>query len=120
MIEEYKFGSITIGGKTYHRDVEVRWTDEVLDWPREESHVIDIEDVLGALEQNPQTIVIGTGESGMAQVTEAAKREIEARGIRLIVDKTEQAAKTFNVRKEDSEEEEGKPEKVIGLFHLTC
>ena len=33
---------------------------------------------------------------------------------------TEAAVKTFNIRKEDSPEEEGRQEKVIGLFHLTC
>jgi len=30
MIEEYKFGSITIDKKTYHQDVEVYWSGEVL------------------------------------------------------------------------------------------
>jgi hypothetical protein len=121
MIEEYKFGSITIDGKTYHHDVEVRWgTDEVLDWQRAESHIIDVNDVKRALEENPETIVIGTGQSGVAQVTEEAQREIKSRNIKLIIDRTEAATKTFNIRKEESEEEEGKPERVIGLFHLTC
>lgn len=120
MIEEYKFGSIIIDGKIYQHDVEVRWTGEVFDWPRVESHIVDVEDIIDILEQNPETIVIGTGESGMAQVTERAKKEIEARGIELIVDKTEQATKTFNIRKDESIEEEGVQEKVIGLFHLTC
>lgn len=120
MIDEYKFGSITISGKTYNHDVEVRWTGEVLPWWREESHVIDVDDVRGAIEQNPETIVIGTGESGVAKVTEEAKKEILSQGIKLIIDMTEQATRTFNIRKEESEEEEGKQEKVIGLFHLTC
>ena len=120
MIEEYKFGSITIDNKIYHQDVEVRWTDEVLDWPRKESHVIDVEDVIRALEQNPETIVIGIGESGVARVTEEAQKTITSRGIKLIIDHTEQATKTFNVIKEDSFEEEGRQEKVVGLFHLTC
>ena len=120
MIEEYHFGSITIDGKTYTHDVEVRWTDEVLDWWRRESHLIDVEAVKRAVEQNPETIVIGTGEAGVARVTEEAQEFIQEKGIKLIVDRTEQATRTFNIRKEESEEEEGKPEKVIGLFHLTC
>jgi len=120
MIEEYKFGFITIDGKTYRHDVEVNWLGEVSDWPRTESHIIDAEDIINALEQGPDTIVIGTGESGMAQVTTRAKKEIETRGIELVIDKTEQAVKTFNVRKDESVEEEGVQEKVIGLFHLTC
>ena len=120
MIEEYKFGSITIDGRTYEKDVEVRWNGEVLDWQREESHIIDVSDILSALEQNPEVIVMGTGNSGVAKVTEKAKEAIESRGIKLIIDHTEQATKTFNIRSEESIEEEGRQEKIIGLFHLTC
>ena len=120
MINEYKFGSIIIDDKVYNYDIEVRWTDEVLEWPREDSHVIGIEDIERAVEQNPETIVIGTGETGAAKVTEEAQKFIKEKGIELMIDRTEQAAKTFNFRKEESEEEEGRQEKVIGLFHLTC
>jgi len=120
MIEDYQFGSITIDGKTYDHDVEVRWTSEILKWWREESHVIDVEDVKRAVEQNPETIVIGTGESGIARVTEEAKKFIQGKGIKLVIDKTEEATKTFNVINEESVLEEGKQNKVIGLFHLTC
>lgn len=131
MIEEYHFGSITIDGKTYNHDVEVRWSGaakgelspyglEVLKWWRKEGHVIDIEDIRRILEQNPEVIIIGTGESGVAEVTEKAKDEIKFKGIELIIDLTGEAIKTFNVILEASEEEEGKKRKVIGLFHLTC
>ena len=111
MIEEYKFGSITILGKTYEYDVEVRWTGEVLKWWRKESHVIDVEDLKRAIDQNPETIIIGTGYSGLAKVTEKAQKFITEKGIKLIIDKTEEATKAFNILKE---------ERVIGLFHLTC
>lgn len=120
MIQEYRFGSIIIDGKTYNYDVEVRWTGEVLSWQREESHLIDVGAVRRAVEQKPDIIIIGTGESGVAEVIEDAQNFIKEKGIELIIDKTEQAAKTFNIIKEESEEEEGKQRKVIGLFHLTC
>ena len=120
MIEEYNFGSITINGKTYNHDVEVRWNGEVLPWQREESHIIDTDDIKRAIEQNPESIVIGTGESGMVKITDRAREEILSKGIGLIIDKTEEAIKTFNIQKEESKEEEGEQEKVIGLFHLTC
>ena len=120
MIEEYHFGIITINGKTYNHDVEIRWTGEVLDWWRKESHTVDVEDVKRALNQNPEVIVIGTGESGVARGTDRAKKEIESQGVKLIIDITEEAVKTFNVIKEESEEEESRQAKVIGLFHLTC
>ncbi len=120
MIEEYHFGSITIDGKIYNYDLEVRWTGQVLSWWRRESHTINIEDVKRAVEQNPEIIIIGTGESGLAEVTESAQNFIKERGIELIIDRTEEAGKTFNIIKEESEEEEGEQKKVIGLFHLTC
>lgn len=112
MIDAYHFGSITINGKTYNHDVEVRWTDEILSWWRKESHIIDVEDVKRPVAANPQTIIIGTGESGVAQVTEEAQNFIKEKGIELLIDKTEEAIKTFNVIKEQK--------KIIGLFHLTC
>jgi len=120
MIEEYRFGSITINGKTYAEDVAVCWTGEVLKWLRGESHIIDVEDVKRAVKENPDTIIIGTGETGIAKVTEEAQNFIQKKGIKLIIDKTEEAIRTFNVIIEKSQEEEGKPRKVIGLFHLTC
>ena len=132
MIEEYHFGSIIIDGKTYNHDVEVRWTPkeslrdptgqagEVLPWRRRESHVIDVEDVQRAIEENPDTIIIGTGESGVAKVVDSAKEMIQSKGIKLIIDLTEQAVKTFNIINKESLEEEGEQNKAIGLFHLTC
>lgn len=120
MIEDYQFGSIIIDGETYNHDVQVFWTGEVFDWWRKESHIIDIQDVIDTVEQKPESVVIGTGESGVAKVTEAAIKFIKDRGIQLFIDPTEQAVRTFNIRKEESQEEEGKSEKVIGLFHLTC
>jgi hypothetical protein len=120
MIEEYRFGFIRIDGKDYDHDVEVRWTEEVLPWVFQERHKIDVREVKRAIDQKPDTIVIGTGESGLAKVTGKAREEIIKKGIKLIIDKTEEAVRTFNVLKEESEEEEGIKEKVIGLFHLTC
>jgi hypothetical protein len=72
------------------------------------------------MEQASDTIIIGTGESGVAKVSERVKQEIKSKGIELIVDLTEQATKTFNIINEESKGEEGKQRKVIGLFHLTC
>jgi len=120
MIDEYKFGSIIINGETYTYDIEVRWNDEVLPWRRKESHLIDVEDVKRALEQSPDTVVLGTGEAGVAKVTEDCQKFVKERGIELIIDKTAEAVRTFNVIYQDSLEEEGAQRKVIGLFHLTC
>jgi len=120
MIEKYKFGSITINNKTYDYDVEVRWTGEVLKWWRGESHLIEIEDIKRAAGQKPDTIIIGTGQSGLAKVSEETKDFIFKKGVKLIIDKTEEAVRTFNIVNEESKEEEKEQSKVIGFFHLTC
>ncbi len=113
MISNYHFGSITINKKTYSHDVEVRWNDEVLSWQRKESHFVDLEDIQRALEQNPEIVIIGTGEVGVAEVSERAKKEILSKGRELIIEKTGQAVEIYNnLNKEDK--------KVVALFHLTC
>lgn len=120
MIDEYKFGSITIEEEVYDYDVEVRWTGEVLRWQRKEDHLFDVESVKRAVEQSPDVIVLGTGESGAAEVAEDCRDFIREKGIELIADRTAEAVRTFNVILQDSLEEEGVQRRVIGLFHLTC
>jgi hypothetical protein len=118
MIEEYKLGLITVDGEDYDYDVQILWNDEVREWQRDEDYKIKLKDILPALEYDPEVIVVGNGEAGMCEVAEDVGAAIEERGIKLIVDKTEQATRTFNIRKEDSLEEEGRPERVVGLFCL--
>ncbi len=113
MIESYAFGSIKISGETYKEDVEVDWQDKVIPWKRSQSHIIDVASVQKALIKFPEIIVIGTGKSGIAQVLEETKQEVEKRGVELIIEETPQAVGTFNNLKDQNK-------KVIGLFHLTC
>ena len=119
MIEEYKFGLIKINDKEYNYDVEVRWNGQVLLWWRQESHAIDLVDIQGALRQEPDLIIFGTGMQGIAKVTKQAQKEIRSRGIELIINKTDQAVQAFNLIKEKTEKEKI-IKKIIGLFHLTC
>jgi hypothetical protein len=120
MIEEYHFGSITINDQVYEHDVEVYSEDKVLEWRRKESHLVDIDDVKRAVEEDPEVIIIGTGHSGMVKVSQETKDFIEEKRIELLVDNTNGAVKAFNMIREESEEKEEKSRKVVGLFHLTC
>lgn len=120
MIKGYRFGSITIDNKPYNYDVEVRWDGEVLKWWRGESHIIDVEDIKRAVKQSPDAIIIGTGESGLAKVTEAVQKLVTEKGIKLVIDVTREAVRTFNLIHQTLTKKQGKQGKVIGLFHLTC
>jgi len=119
MIEDYHFGYIKINGKVYDYDVEVRSDGEILRWQRKQSHLFDIEDLKRALAQNPKVLVFGTGDFGAAKVSQSLKELIKQRRIGLIINKTKKAVEIFNellVQPSNN----GKPEMIIGLFHLTC
>lgn len=118
MIDSYKFGEININGETYENDVEVRWDGEVLEWWRNEGHVFAVDDLKRALKQDPEAIVLGTGANGKAKVPKETRSFIKEKDIKLIIDKTKPAIKSFELLAEERNEKA--PEKVIGLFHLTC
>lgn len=112
MIEEYSFGFIKINGQTYNHDVQVGLNNEVKLWWRNQSHQIEKRDIEEVLSQNPEVIVIGTGEMGVAKVNEEVQKNIQSQGISLVIEPTTEAIKIFNSLKKDK--------KVAGLFHLTC
>jgi hypothetical protein len=143
MIEKYRFGYIKIDGRDYTHDVEVRWRiaasdsaegdprsprsaheaelerQEVFSWWRKQSHVIDVKDIKHVLEQKPNLIIIGTGASGVAKVTEKAEKEIMAQNIELLIAKTGEAVRLFNNAQKRACQKQ-KSKKIIGFFHLTC
>jgi len=113
MIEDYKFGLVKVNGKSYDKDLIIDWKDKIEFWQRKQSHLIDIDAIEKALLKFPEVIIIGTGESGIAQVLDETKEEIQKRGVELIIEETPQAIGTFNTLKDQNK-------KVVGLFHLTC
>lgn len=118
MIDSYEFGEIKINGEIYEDDVEVRWDGEVLEWWRDEGHVFAVDDLKRALEQNPEVIILGIGANGKAEVPKETRSFIHKKDIKLIIDKTQAAVKSFELLAEEGNEKA--PKKVIGLFHLTC
>jgi hypothetical protein len=113
MITDYQFGQITINNQDYYYDVMVDWQGKVEKWWREESHKVKPSDIEKALSLKPEVIVIGTGESGIAEVLPETQQEIINNGTGLIIEKTSKAISFFN-------ENIKKGKKVVGLFHLTC
>jgi len=118
MIDNYEFGKITINGETYDHDVEVRWSGEVLEWWRDKGHVFAVGDLKRALEQGAEALVLGIGANGEVEVPKETKTFLNEKDIKLIIDKTPAAVKSFETLVEQGNKKA--PEKVIGLFHLTC
>jgi hypothetical protein len=113
-IESYSFGNIVIDGSTYTSDLII-FPDRgsIWDkWWRKEGHAIHEEDLNEVMEEPPEILIIGTGESGRLKVSETIKTYIESQGITLKIAKTKDACKLFN--------ELSQKNRVIAALHLTC
>lgn len=111
-ISRYEFGKIIVDGVLYGSDVVIL-SDRVVTWRRREGHLLRIEDLQEALEQKPDTLVIGTGYNGMMEVPGSVVEELRSRGISADVRRTREAVETYN-------ELTRKGRNVVAALHLTC
>ena len=112
MIDKYEFGLISIDAHEYNHDVWIG-IQEVSEWFRPDAHYVDLENIEGILDENPQFVLIGTGESGLVKVSADAKNFFLDHKVPVIIKETNQAAIEYNTLKK-----QGK--RVIALMHLTC
>jgi hypothetical protein len=112
-ITQYGFGTMTVEGRTYGRDLIV-YPDRVRpEWWRKDGHSLAVEDLREVLAYEPELLIIGRGFAGCLKVPPETRKAIEARGIRVVEGRTGRAYKVFNA-------EAGRGRKVVGAFHLTC
>lgn len=112
MIDSYSFGSITIDGKTYTKDLII-YSCEVRDnWWRKEGHSLCPEDISEVINKKPEILIVGCGELGVLKVPESTRKYIESKGIKLIAKNTKEASSEYNRL--------CKTKNVIACMHLTC
>jgi len=109
-IDSTYFGTIIVNGKKYDNDLIVSWDGEILE--REKSHTFSKKELLDILQKDPETIIIGTGQSAVCKIEPAAEVEAKLHGIELIAKPTPEAAEEFNKL--------ARRKKVVGVFHVTC
>jgi len=115
LIESYEFGEIVINGKRHTNDVII-FPNKVLDnWWRKEGHRLQVEDLSEVLNAGLQTevLVVGTGNSGLMEVSDEVKEVLKSKGIMLIFENTKKAWHTFNKLLKSGQN-------VVAAFHLTC
>ena len=111
-IDDYAFGRIVINGSSYTSDVII-YPDRVdSPWWRKEGHLLQKADLTDIIAAAPETLVIGTGFSGIMQVPEQTVNFLKSKGITVYIEKTGRAVQLFNEKKAAG--------KIIGAFHLTC
>lgn len=112
MVNSYSFGAIEVGRKKFTSDIII-YPDKINgNWWRREGHNLLLEDIESALDYKPDVLVIGTGYYGAMDVSPEVQEQIKSRGIKLVVEKTEDATKIFN--------QITAKKKVVAAFHLTC
>jgi hypothetical protein len=112
MIEFYNFGRIVIDGKEYTSDVIIYPGRVDSSWWRKEGHRLQVVDIDKAIAEKPEILIIGTGASGLMEVSKEVESYITSKGIRLMVDTTKKACQAYNRLSQSS--------KTIAALHLTC
>ena len=105
------FGKINIDEKEYTHDV-ILHQGKVSPWWRQQSHWVGVSDLGEIIEKKPEIVILGTGHSGVMEVSKEAKEYLEKLGIEVIVEQTKKACDTFN----ELSEKQG----VVAALHLTC
>jgi hypothetical protein len=116
-IDDTSFGSITIDGETFEHDVVIRLSGAVEKRRKKLSkevygtaHVLSKDEAKYIFEKGAARIIIGTGQSGVLEISPEAYDWLEKRGCRVEALATPKAVRRWNEVEE----------RVIGLFHVTC
>ena len=110
-IDNYQFGKLQIGTKTYTRDL-VLFPDHIQEnWIRQTGHLLRETDIPEVLQEKPELVVIGTGKFGLMKVPEKVREKLTKENIDYIVAPTAVAVQRYNQLQTQNK---------VGLFHLTC
>lgn len=109
MIQSYTFGRYLIDGKEYRYDIKII-DGKISTW---RNHHMKVEDILDLIDAKPEVIVIGTGASGVLQVSNEIIELINSKDIELIIGMTGKACEKYNLL-------EKKGRKVCAILHGTC
>jgi hypothetical protein len=112
-IDNTGFGWISVDNMRYNHDIII-FTDGKIknryDDFKGDSHSFSIEEAKKVIVGGAETIVVGTGQSGVLSIPDDTKQFLAKRKINLIAEKTPRAIKTFN----------SLSGKKSALFHTTC
>src|SRR3989339_1059107 len=113
-IDTTEFGSITIDGQKYEKDVFINLEGEIKKRKKSlsksvygTSHKISKDEAKFIFEKGAEIIVVGSGQDGVAKISKEAREYFEEKGAKIEIAPTPEAIKIYN--------DTDKP--VIGLFH---
>jgi hypothetical protein len=116
-ISSFNFGFIVVDGKQYIHDVVILPDGTVKEREASKgrlgSHTISWREVVNIINGQPEVIIIGTGTSAMAKLTEDVGINIRRANLNLVVLPSYQAVERFN-------QLTGEGKRVAALIHITC
>ncbi len=117
-INSTKFGNITIDNKKYNQVLIVGDSVAERDYDKLKklfgtSHKIGDWEARQLLKNDPEVIVIGTGQSGAMEPQRNIINKFKNKGIGVIAEPTSEAIKLYNQKIEQGR-------KVNALIHTTC
>ena len=112
MINSYTFGRFVVDGKPYESNI-ILFNSRIKIARCLPNHELTLNDISPLIEFSPEYIIIGTGANGVMPVTKETEDFIKENGIKLIVEKTDDACKTYNALISENK-------KVAAFLHNTC
>ena len=112
VIDSFSFGNIVIDGETYQKDLIILQSRVLPNWWRKHGHALCLADLDPILKHPPQVLVVGSGVYGRVKLEGLVMEEMNDLGIRLIVQKTEDACQTYNSI--------SNYKNAAAALHLTC
>jgi hypothetical protein len=116
-IDSTKFGRVTIAGQKYDYDVIIRLDGQVKKRKKKlskkifgTSHMISLDEAQYVYEEGMERLIIGTGQSGMVELSSQAVGYFEARKCPVELYPTPEAIQAWNEAKG----------RVVALLHITC
>jgi hypothetical protein len=116
-IDATEFGSITINGEVYERDVLIRLDGAVKKRKKElskavygTSHKLSLDEARHVYEKGAERLIVGTGQDGMLELSDEAADYFRKHDCKVKLMRTPKAIAAWNEAKGD----------VIALFHVTC
>lgn len=110
-IDSTEFGKIVVDGKSYDYDIIILPDSTIKKRGLQKgTHIVCVEELELLFKEKPKVIVIGTGQSGVAEIEPKVLEKARKEKIKIVEVPTPIAIKKFNEINE----------KKAGLFHLTC
>jgi len=117
LINDTSFGSITVDGESYEHDIIITLDGKVKKRKKKlsksiygSSHTISLPEIEYVYQDNADGIVIGSGQYGVARLSQEASVFLAEKNCRVVLKKTPKALQEWNRTKGN----------WIGLFHITC